>query len=232
VGDVDIPRIAELIGVRARAEMLSALHQGRPLPAGELARRAGIAASTASAHLARLVAAGLVSVDRRGRHRFYALASAEVAGAWEALSLIAPLHPARSLRAAATGRALAEARTCYDHLAGRLGVAVTDALLAAGALVEQDGAFVLGRTTDALSTLGVDVTADRGRRPLVLRCLDWSERRPHLAGSLGAAIAGQAFARGWIERLPASRAVRLTAPGRAFLAEALGVDLGTVKVTR
>src|SRR5690242_17340875 len=121
--DVDIVPIATAIGDRARAAMLSALHEGVPLPGGELARRAGIASSTASEHLARLVDAGLVRAERRGRHRFYTLAGDEVARAWEALALIAPPQEVRTLRAASVGAALAEARTCYDHLAGRLGVA-------------------------------------------------------------------------------------------------------------
>jgi DNA-binding transcriptional ArsR family regulator len=222
--DVDIARIATVIGDRARAAMLSALHEGTPLPGGELARRAGIATSTASEHLARLVDAGLVRAERRGRHRFYALARDEVAHAWEALALIAPPKEVRTLRAASVGAALAEARTCYDHLAGRLGVAVTDALLAAGALDDRDGGLSLGEERSPLATLGVDVEALRGRRPLVLRCIDWSERRPHVAGALGAAIAARCLERGWIERLPSTRAVRITEAGRKGFKRALGLD--------
>src|SRR5690348_6171067 len=164
--------------------MLSALHEGSPLPGGELARRAGIASSTASEHLAQLVDAGLVRGERRGRHRFYALAGDDVARAWEALALIAPPKEVRTLRAASVGAALAEARTCYDHLAGRLGVAVTDALVAGGALDDRDGGLALGEEHTQLAALGIDVAAQRGRRPLVLCCIDWSERRPHVAGAL------------------------------------------------
>jgi len=153
------------------------------------------------------------------------LASEDVARAWEALSLIAPPKEVRTLRAAAVGTALAQARTCYDHLAGRLGVAVTDALLGAGAVVDRDGGFLLGSKRGSLDALGVDVDSLSGRRPLVLRCIDWSERRPHIAGALGAAIAASCLERGWVERLPSTRAVRVTEAGREGFRAALGLDL-------
>jgi len=223
--DVDIACIATVIGDRARAAMLSALHEGAPLPGGELARRAGIGSSTASEHLARLVGAGLVRAERRGRHRFYSLAGDEVARAWEALAVIAPPKEVRTLRAAAVGAALVEARTCYDHLAGRLGVAVTEALVAAGALDDRGGGLTLGGERGPLADLGVEVEELRSRRPLVLRCLDWSERRPHVAGALGAAIASSCLERGWIERLPSTRAVRVTDAGRMGFSRSLGLDL-------
>jgi DNA-binding transcriptional ArsR family regulator len=223
--DVDIARIATAIGDRARAAMLSALHEGKPLSGVELARRAGIARSTASEHLARLVDASLVRAERRGRHRFYSLAGEDVARAWEALAVIAPPVEVRTLRAATVGAALAEARTCYDHLAGRLGVAVTDALVAAGALDDSGGGLALGEERGALEALGVEVDALRGRRPLVLRCIDWSERRPHVAGALGAAIAARCLERRWIERLASTRAVSVTDAGRDGLSAALGLRL-------
>jgi DNA-binding transcriptional ArsR family regulator len=222
--DVDIARIATVIGDRARAAMLSALHEGTPLSGGELARRAGIASSTASEHLARLVDAGLVCAERRGRHRFYSLAGDEVARAFEALAVIAPPKEVRTLRAASVGAALAEARTCYDHLAGKLGVAVTDRLIAAGALDDRGG-LSLGDERGPLAALGVEVDALQTRRPLVLRCIDWSERRPHVAGALGAAIAASCLDHGWIERLPSTRAVRVTDAGRQGLSRALGLEL-------
>jgi hypothetical protein len=137
-----------------------------------------------------------------------------VARAWEALSLLAPRREVSTLKAASAGEALAEARTCYDHLAGRLGVALADRLLAAGTLEERDGGFVIGDATRLLPALRIDLESLRGRRPLVLRCLDWSECRPHVAGALGAAIATRCFEQGWIERLPSTRAVRITAAGR------------------
>ena len=217
--DVDIAPIAALLGDATRAAIVSALHDGRALPAGELARRAGVTASTASAHLARLVDGGLLALERTGRHRYFRLASPEVAHAFEALAAIAPRVPVRSLRQATIGEALAEARTCYDHLAGRLGVALTAALVRERALVEHDGAFVLGRrVAPVLARIGLELDGLPPRRPAVRRCLDWSERRPHVAGSLGAAICTRALERGWVTRLPGSRAVRLTPAGRRAFA--------------
>jgi DNA-binding transcriptional ArsR family regulator len=217
LADADIAPVAALLGDPARARMAQALHDGRALPAGELARRARIAASTASEHLARLVDAGLLAVERTGRHRYYRLASLEVAHAIEALAAIAPPARPRTLREATIGDALAEARTCYDHLAGRLGVALAEALVARGAVEDRGDAFVLGPgATVLLEQLGID-SLSKGRPP-VLRCLDWSERRPHVAGALGAALCARALEAGWVERLPTSRAVRVTPAGRRAFA--------------
>jgi len=217
IADVDVSPVAALLGDPARARMAQALHDGRALPAGELARRAGVSASTASQHLARLVDGGLLAVERTGRHRYFRLANVEVAHAIEALAAIAPPAPVRSLRDAAIGDALAEARTCYDHLAGKLGVQVADALLDHGALVALADGFGPGEKIEtALATLGIRSLPER--RPFALRCIDWSERRPHVAGALGAAICSRAFEAGWIERLPASRAVRVTAAGQLAFA--------------
>jgi|SRR5690349_5633586 len=221
--DADIAPVAALLGDPARARIVQALHDGRALPAGELARRAQVAASTASEHLARLVDGKLVAVERSGRHRYFRLASADVAHAVEALAVLSPERAPRSLREAAIGDALAEARTCYDHLAGKLGVAVAETLLERDAVVEAEGGFAIGRALDAtLRDWGVAPLPPR-RRP-VLRCIDWSERRPHVAGALGAALCTRALEAGWVERLPTSRAVRLTPSGRRALA-ALGVSL-------
>jgi DNA-binding transcriptional ArsR family regulator len=215
--DADVAPVAALLGDPARARMVQALHDGRELPAGELARRAGIAASTASEHLARLVDGGLLAAQRTGRHRYYRLAGAEVARAVEALAAIAPPRRPRTLREATVGDALADARTCYDHLAGRLGVALADALVERGAVIDQGDAYALGPgAASVLELLGIDALP--ARRPPVLRCLDWSERRPHLAGGLGAALCTHAIASGWVERLPTSRAVRVTPAGRKAFA--------------
>lgn len=217
--DVNVAPVAALLGDPTRAAIVSALHDGRALPAGELARHARVSASTASEHLARLVSGGLLSVERSGRHRYFRLASAEVAHAFESLAALAPPAPVRSLRDATIGEALSEARTCYDHLAGRLGVGLTAALVRERALAERDGAFVLGpRAPAVLARIGLDPGELPHRRPVVLRCLDWSERRPHLAGGLGAAICARALAEAWVERLPGSRAVRLTPAGKEAFA--------------
>lgn len=211
--DANVAPIAALLGDETRARIVQALHDDRALPAGELARHARVAASTASEHLARLVEGGLLVVERSGRHRYFRLAGPDVAHAIEALAAIAPPAQPRSLREATVGDALAEARTCYDHLAGRLGVELTEALIAARAIDDGGDAFALGpRATDVLAHLGIGELPPR--RPAVLRCLDWSERRPHVAGGLGAAICARAFAAGWVERLPTSRAVRVTPAGR------------------
>jgi len=158
LADVDISPVAALLGDPTRATILSALHDGRALPAGELARRAGVGASTASEHLSRLVEGGILAVERTGRHRYFRLASAEVAHACEALAAIAPTRPVRSLREATVGAELARARLCYDHLAGALGVAVTDALVDRGALVEE-AANRSASSTSAPRSTRVSVTA-------------------------------------------------------------------------
>ena len=208
--DRDLAPVAVLLGDRARVAMLAALADGRALPAGELARRAGIHPATATAHLRRLVDGGLVRVRAQGRHRYHELASPQVAAALEALAQIAPPAPIRSLRQHSAASALAEARTCYDHLAGRRGVELRDRLLAAGALrVADDRDHVLTpRGEQLVIGLGVDLAGlGTSRRVFARACLDWTERRPHLAGALPAALTARFLDGGWLT--PAvSRAVR------------------------
>jgi DNA-binding transcriptional ArsR family regulator len=212
IADVDIASVAVLFGDAARARMLQALADGRALPAGELARLAGVTASTASQHLARLSEGKLVDVERAGRHRYYRLANVDVARAIEAISAIAPAVRPRTLREASIGEALTSARTCYDHLAGRLGVEITNALVERRAIEDAGDTFILGPSAEeVLASLGIEALPNR--RPSALRCIDWSERRPHVAGGIGAAICARAFAAGWIEHLPTSRAVRVTPAG-------------------
>jgi DNA-binding transcriptional ArsR family regulator len=229
VTEVDLARTARLIGDPARAAMLDALMGAAALAAGELARSAGVTAATASGHLGKLRLAGLVEVVRAGRHRYYRLASADVAHALEALAMISPSRPpARSLRGHRTSAALAYARTCYDHLAGTLGVAVHDALVAGGALrVGTDGYALTPAGEQRLAGLGVDLAgAQAARRAFAFPCLDATERRPHLAGALGAGLCRSLMERGWlVRRRRAERAVRLTEPGRSGIAEALGCQL-------
>jgi len=215
-----------LLAEPTRATLLDALMAGEPLPAGELARRAGIASSTASGHLARLRAGRLVSFETVGRQRRYRLASPAVAEAIEALARIAPPPPTRSLRAAERDSALRFARMCYDHLAGELGVALTDALVSRKMITPDDGSFrITSRGERRLALLGVDLDgAQAARRSFARSCLDWSEHREHLAGALGAALADALIAQKVIARRPRDRAVTVTPKGRDVLCE-LGVRL-------
>jgi hypothetical protein len=211
-----------------------------------LADEAGVAASTASVHLAKLVEGGLVTAQTRGRHRYFRLAGPEVARAMEALAEIAPAAPIRSLREGTKAQAVRTARTCYDHLAGRLGVAIMSTLIAAGDLTGGDGRHVrerarkdrpsaVGRDLDyrltdegaeKLANLGVDVEgALAGPRTPIRYCIDWSEQDHHLSGALGAALAERLFELKWVKRLPRTRAVLVTDDGRRGLAEQLNVAL-------
>jgi DNA-binding transcriptional ArsR family regulator len=222
LADVDVAAPAALIGDPTRAAFLSALADGRSLPASELAQRAGVTASTASIQLAKLAAGGLVGVEQHGRHRYYRLGDPAIAAALESLAVIAPPRPAQSRREARTGFELQAARTCYDHLAGLLGVALFEALLREDVLT--NGLEPTASGARRLHELGIDVDElAGGRRAFARRCLDWSERRHHLAGALGAALASRFFELGWIERTGSSRAVRLTDGGRRQLADELGV---------
>jgi len=221
--------VGRLIGEPARAAMLDALLSGQALRAGELAKAAGVRPPTASGHLHRLRTGGLVDVVQTGRYRYYRLAGPEVAEALEALSLLgAAGRPVRSLREARAAQAFTVARTCYDHLAGQVGVAVHDALVARAALVAGgDGYLLTGAGEDLFGRLGVPVDdARRTRRRFARPCLDLTERRPHLAGALGAAVCARTLELGWLVRRPADgRALRLTDAGRQGLVDALGVTL-------
>jgi DNA-binding transcriptional ArsR family regulator len=228
-GEPDVAAAATLLADPSRAALvLTLMDEKESLPGSELAARAGIAASTASEHLARLVAGGFLETARDGRHRFYRLAGPDVATAVEALATVAPRRPVRTLRDATASDLLCEARTCYDHLAGRLGVALARGLEEQGVLAIRNGTFVLGRNAPVgLAELGVDLEAvARQRRQLVRGCLDWSEREMHVAGALGAAIAARLFELGWIERRKANRSVSVTKLGKRRLADELGVEVG------
>lgn len=226
--------IASLLGDPARAAMLHALMDGRALTASELARVAGIAPSTASGHLARLVEAALLRVARQGRHRYYRLASSAVARLMESVMQVAALArpPAANIVVGPRDAALRAGRTCYDHLAGRLGVSLAETLVSLGAVELSDDAGLLTPAgEERLRAIGIDVAAllegcgRRSARMICRPCLDWSERRPHLAGALGAAICAHCFDRHWIRRVEGSRAVTLTPKGRQALHAALGVDI-------
>jgi DNA-binding transcriptional ArsR family regulator len=234
LADAPVASVAALVADRTRASMLLALADGRVLPACDLAALAGVKAPTASAHLSRLVAGGLLAVEREGRHALFRLASPEVARALEALATLAPPRAAGSFREAQHGKALRLARSCYDHLAGQLGVALTAALLRRGALRQRGAAYLLTPAGERmLRRLRVDVeSARRSRRAFARPCLDWSERRPHLAGALGAAVLDGLLAEEWLRRSRSGRALEVTAPGWRGLRSAFDLDrLTTVQPT-
>lgn len=219
----DIARIGALLGDPARANMLTALVGGQALTAGELAREAGISASTASSHLARLTDDGLLVRVRQSRSVYYALAGEDVAALLETLMGLATRTGHLRTRPGPKEPALRRARVCYDHLAGELAVAMLDNLLARGAIEDRGGALSLGPDTGFLRALGVEPdTLPRGRRPVCKACLDWSERRSHLAGSLGAAILTRIYELGWARRSPGTRLVTFSAPGLAAFEAAFG----------
>jgi DNA-binding transcriptional ArsR family regulator len=220
-----LAEIAALVGDPARASMLAELLSGRAHTAGELAAVARITPQTASAHLAKLSEARLIKLARQGRHRYAALASPAVARMLESMQLVADAErrPCPEPRIQAT---LKRARTCYDHLAGELGVALCDALVARGQVICADESAEL---TDAgvafAAQLGLTLEGHATRRPLCRVCLDWSERRSHLAGRFGASLAEYFFEQRWIQRARQGRAVQLTAAGERALLRHFGVSL-------
>jgi DNA-binding transcriptional ArsR family regulator len=199
------------------------LMDGSSRPASELAAWARVNASTASEHLSVLMEAGLITCTASGRQRFYQLADASVATALEQLGHLCPPAPAVGLRQSVHVRALIAARLCYDHLAGRLGVAVTDSMLEHGWL-DQASFAPTTSGADRLSALGVDLAQlQSGRRALARPCADWTERKPHLAGALGASLAGLFLERGWVTRKASSRGLKVTVDGCRALAETWNV---------
>ncbi len=223
----DLAALAGLLADNTRASFCLALLDGRAWTAVELARHAGVAASTATGHLNLLVAGGLLAEQRQGRHRYVRLADAGAAELVENLASMAPRRvvPPRSLSAASRAAALARARTCYDHLAGALGVSITTAMTDRGLLDWEHGLALTAGGADWLAGLGIALPSAT-RRPPVRSCLDWTERRPHLAGAAGAALCGHAFRSGWITRIGASRAVTVTEAGRGALRDHLGLVPG------
>ncbi len=240
VGDADIASVAALAADPARGRILLALGDGRGLPATVLADEAGVAASTASEHLGKMVRGGLLAVERQGRHRYFRLASPEVGEMIELLARLASPAPVKSLRQGTRAAAVRSARTCYDHLAGRLGTSLMGAMLDRGLLSGGDGLVVDGDRLSApgsevdyrltpsgaewFSELGIDFAGLPRRRPLVRYCVDWSEQRHHLAGSLGAALCDRLLDLRWIRRAPRGRAVLVTDDGTEGLRESFGVD--------
>lgn len=225
--------VAALAGDPARAAMLHALMDGRALTATELSRAAGVTPQTASGHLARMADGGLVVVTKQGRHRYHRLASPEVARMMESIMQVASdldtLHPPP--RTGPRDAALRAGRTCYDHLAGRLGVALADGLAAGGHVeLSDDGGLVTESGINLFEEIGIDIaslSAARGRRARVLcrPCLDWSERRPHIAGAIGAALCTHGFDHGWIRRVDDSRAVAVTRKGERVFRDVFDIRI-------
>ena len=229
--DAAIAKVASVIGERARARILLSLMDGQARTSTELAVVAGVSASTASVHLSRLKAANLVKLQVRGKHRFYSLVGPELAAALEGLSVLGgaslrftPNVPTR----------LKVARTCYDHLAGVVGVALHDRFRklgwiagGSGALGKKNAVYELSAAgARAFEELGIDLAAARGlRRRFASACLDWSERRPHVGGALGAAILEVALRRRWVERDLDSRALRVTSVGKREMGKRFGMEI-------
>ncbi|HEY5008157.1 MAG TPA: winged helix-turn-helix domain-containing protein [Caulobacteraceae bacterium] len=226
--EANIAAPAALIGDPARAAMLQALFDGRAQPATALAWAAGVSAQSASNHLTQLVAGGLLNVTTQGRHRYYRLAGPQVAQVIEALAVLGPAPRALTRPLDARARSLRDARSCYDHIAGRLGVALADAM-EHGGLIEPDGPDRY-RLTEAgrarLAALGVDLSPPKAARRGQMRpCLDWTERRRHLAGPLAARLMTRLLDLGWLRRTGPTRALLLTPAGHRGLSDALGLDL-------
>lgn len=218
----DVSRIAALLGDPARANILTALLDGRALTAKELAFAAHVSPQTTSGHLAKLTDAALLTVERQGRHRYFRLASPLVGQMLESvMALAGTIAPAQ--RPWRGGEALRTARTCYDHLAGRLGVAMADSLIAAGHVVlTPDGGETTASGDAFLDRFGAHPAP--GKRILCRPCLDWSERRPHIAGRVGAALAARCLHLGWLQRQRDTRAVAITAAGRRGFADVFGIS--------
>jgi DNA-binding transcriptional ArsR family regulator len=228
IADADVAALARLLAEDARAAILLTLSDGRQQTAGALARAAGLRASAATAHLSKLLRSGLLTAERVGRQRLYQIGDPAITSVLEAMAGFSGARQPRTHGEAYRGSLLRTARMCYDHLAGVLGVAITEALVVDGTLVEHDGGFTLSDTASArLNRIGVDldevrVAAQRTRRPIVRACLDWSERRPHLAGALGAAMATALLRANWLERCRDSRALKITNEGRRALRKQFG----------
>jgi DNA-binding transcriptional ArsR family regulator len=227
-GDADLARVAELMADRARSRILLALVAGRELSASLLAEEAGVSRPTASAHLRKLTDGGLIAVRADGKRRHYRLAGPEVADVIERLTALAPPEPITSLRASTRAAQLRRARSCYDHLAGRLGVAVMRGMLDRGFLLGGDGEYdagvdrpaafghdvdyeLTGSGRDFLDDLGVVLPT--GQRPLIRYCIDWTETRHHLAGRLGRGLRDRFLELGWVEERADSRALRISTDG-------------------
>ena len=225
---VDIAEVGSLVGDPARANILAALLDGRALTASELAWVAGVAPQTASGHLGKLAGANLLALEKQGRHRYYRLASPLVVHMLEGILAVAAVQlPPRRRAGPRIEENLRIARTCYDHIAGLLGVGIADALTGRGHVVlAEDGGEVTPSGRAFLAGFGIELAPTRRyQRAFCRACLDWSERRPHIAGAVGAALLGRCLDLGWIERRRDSRTLAITAGGREGFADTFGVQL-------
>lgn len=223
----NMAEIAALLGERSRATILASMMDGRFHTASELAYMAAIKPQTASFHLAKLVEGKLIKVEKQGRHRYFQLAGEDIAQFLESFLAISPPPEVRSLKQSSQIKLLQDARTCYDHLAGKLGVQLTESMLKAGYLTLEGKQFVLtDEGTLFFTTFGIDLTAlKRKRRSFSHACLDWSERRYHLAGALGSELLNQFFNLGWLLRVPSIRAIKVTEKGKLGFKEVFHLDL-------
>lgn len=223
----NMAEIASLLGETSRATMLASMMDGRFHTASELAYMAAIKPQTASFHLAKLVDGKLVKVEKQGRHRYFQLADEEIAHLLESFLAISPPPEVRSLKQSSQMKLLQGARTCYDHLAGKLGVQLTDSLLNAGYLKLEEKQFLItSEGTQFFTDFGLDlVDLKRKRRSFSPACLDWSERRYHLAGALGQGILAHLLSLRWVTRVPSIRAIKVTEKGRAGFKEVFQLDV-------
>jgi DNA-binding transcriptional ArsR family regulator len=222
-----LAEVAQLVADPGRANILSTLMDGRALTAGALATVAGVTPQTASSHLSKLVQRQLLTVQKRGPRRFYRLASPLVAQMLEGIMTVAVTGPQRHRPPSKVDEQMARARTCYDHLAGELGVAIADAMVGRGYLaLDEDAGELTAEGMKFLGGLGIDLhSPTRSRRVFCRPCLDWSERRPHVAGRVGAAIADLAFQQDWVRRRPQGRSVEITSAGHSAFKTLLGVRI-------
>lgn len=228
----NIATVASLMADPARSAMLTALLDGRALPAGELAYASGVTPQTASSHLAKLLAGGLLAVETEGRHRYYRLASPQVAEAMEGLASIHPAGPVRRKALSREAKELRFARSCYDHLAGRIGVALATALEARELIVRapEKQFEVTPAGAEWFAGIGLDVCGvTPTRRGLARQCLDWTERSHHLAGPLGVQLLATLSGHGWLRRHKGSRAVQVTPVGEAELKRRLDIDVRALR---
>jgi DNA-binding transcriptional ArsR family regulator len=225
--DVRLAEVAALVGDPARANILTALMGGRALTAGELVDVTGVSPQTTSGHLAKLAEGRLIACVKQGRHRYYRIASARVAEMLESIMAVAADAPPRYRPPSKLDDAMRVARTCYDHFAGKLGVGMTDALCAVGHVTLCDEGGELTESGVAFfERFGIDLAAARHRRRIFCRpCLDWTERRPHLGGTVGAVLAQRCFDLEWLQHTRGSRALIITPAGRRGLSEAFGLSL-------